>query len=54
MIDKPERYIQEFVDAGADLITVHAESTVHLHRTVQQIKICRRKGGRITKPCYST
>ena len=38
MIDKPERYIQEFVDAGADLITVHAESTVHLHRTVQQIK----------------
>ena len=38
MIDKPERYIQDFVDAGADLITVHAESTIHLHRTIQQIK----------------
>jgi len=38
MIDSPERYIQNFVDAGADLITVHAESTTHLHRTVQAIK----------------
>lgn len=38
MIDSPERYIQNFVDAGADLITVHAESTTHLHRTIQAIK----------------
>lgn len=38
MIDAPERYIENFVDAGADLITVHAEATTHLHRTVQQIK----------------
>ena len=38
MIDKPERYIDAFVDAGADLITVHAESTIHLHRVIQQIK----------------
>lgn len=38
MIDRPERYIKDFVDAGADLITVHEESTVHLHRTIQQIK----------------
>lgn len=38
MIDAPERYIENFVDAGADLITVHVESTTHLHRTVQQIK----------------
>lgn len=38
MIESPERYIQNFVDAGADLITVHAEATTHLHRTVQQIK----------------
>lgn len=38
MIDAPERYIENFADAGADLITVHAEATTHLHRTVQQIK----------------
>lgn len=38
MIDSPERYIKEFADAGADLITVHAEATTHLHRTIQQIK----------------
>ncbi|WP_288875886.1 ribulose-phosphate 3-epimerase [uncultured Fusobacterium sp.] len=38
MIDKPERYIEDFVKAGADLITVHAESTIHLHRVIQQIK----------------
>ena len=38
MIDRPERYIKDFVDAGADLITVHEESTIHLHRTIQEIK----------------
>lgn len=38
MIDKPERYIEDFVKAGADLITVHTESTIHLHRVIQQIK----------------
>lgn len=38
MIEKPERYIEEFVKAGADIVTVHAESTIHLHRVIQQIK----------------
>lgn len=38
MIENPERYIEDFVDAGADIITVHVESTVHLHRLIQQIK----------------
>lgn len=38
MIDKPERYIEDFVKAGADIITVHSESTIHLHRLIQQIK----------------
>ncbi|MEN9939076.1 MAG: hypothetical protein RLZZ387_5655 [Chloroflexota bacterium] len=38
MIVQPERYIAEFVRAGADHITVHAEACTHLHRTVQQIK----------------
>ncbi|MGB6128085.1 MAG: ribulose-phosphate 3-epimerase [Psychrilyobacter sp.] len=38
MIDAPERYIEDFANAGADMIVVHAESTVHLHRVIQQIK----------------
>src|SRR5512137_2143580 len=38
MIEQPDRYIEDFVKAGADYITVHAEATVHLHRTVQWIK----------------
>ncbi len=38
MIDKPERFIKDFVDAGADIITVHQEATLHLHRTLQLIK----------------
>lgn len=45
MIDKPERYISDFVEAGADLITVHEESTTHLHRTIQQIKSYNIKAG---------
>lgn len=38
MIEKPERYIEDFVEAGASEITVHAETCPHLHRTIQQIK----------------
>ena len=38
MIDEPVRYIDEFVDAGADLITVHAEACKHLDRTLHAIK----------------
>lgn len=38
MIEEPERYIDRFVEAGADLISVHAESTVHLDRVIQAIK----------------
>lgn len=45
MIEKPERYIDDFVKAGADIITVHAESTVHLHRVIQQIKAYGIKAG---------
>ncbi|MBU1247453.1 MAG: ribulose-phosphate 3-epimerase, partial [Proteobacteria bacterium] len=37
MIEKPERYIDMFADAGADLICVHAEATNHLERTVASI-----------------
>jgi ribulose-phosphate 3-epimerase len=45
MIDKPERYIEDFVKAGADIIVVHAESTLHLHRVIQQIKSYGIKAG---------
>lgn len=38
MIENPDNYIEEFVNCGADIITVHAEATTHLHRTVQNIK----------------
>ena len=38
MIDNPERYIKDFVDCGADIITVHAEATNHLNRVLMQIK----------------
>jgi ribulose-phosphate 3-epimerase len=38
MIINPEKYIQEFSQAGASIITVHYETCPHLHRTVQQIK----------------
>ncbi|MCL4152787.1 UNVERIFIED_CONTAM: hypothetical protein GTU68_012704 [Idotea baltica] len=45
MIEKPERYIEEFAKVGADIITVHYEATVHLHRTLTQIKNTGCKAG---------
>lgn len=38
MITEPDRYIDSFVEAGADRITVHAEASKHLHRTINKIK----------------
>jgi ribulose-phosphate 3-epimerase len=38
MIEAPERYLAEFVAAGANILTVHVETCPHLHRTVEQIK----------------
>lgn len=38
MIEQPDHYIQAFAEAGADIITVHQEASVHLHRTIQLIK----------------
>ena len=37
MIVKPERYIKDFKNAGADILTVHFEACIHLHRTIQEI-----------------
>ena len=45
MIASPERYVEEFVDAGADIITVHVEACAHLHRVVHQIRECGAKAG---------
>ena len=45
MMDRPERYIEDFANAGADIIVVHAESTIHLHRVIQQIKATGKKAG---------
>jgi ribulose-phosphate 3-epimerase len=38
MIEKPERLIPAFAEAGADILTVHVETCPHLHRTIQQIR----------------
>jgi len=38
MIESPDRYIRDFANAGADLISVHVETALHLNRTIQQIK----------------
>jgi len=50
MILEPEKYIERFRDAGADVITVHAEACDHLHRTVQQIKDTGAKAGVALNP----
>ena len=50
MMEKPERYIQTFADCGADGITVHAEASTHLHRTIQSIHAAGVKAGVALNP----
>jgi ribulose-phosphate 3-epimerase len=45
MVESPERQIEEFARAGADIITIHVEACTHLHRTIQQIKELGKKAG---------
>ena len=45
MIVEPEKYVQAFADAGADIITVHAEASTHLHRTLQHIRSLGKRAG---------
>ncbi len=45
MIEKPEQYLQAYRNAGADIITVHAEACIHLHRTLCQIRELGAKAG---------
>ncbi|MBQ8148843.1 MAG: ribulose-phosphate 3-epimerase [Lachnospiraceae bacterium] len=53
MIDEPIRYLQEFKDAGADIVTVHAEACTHLHRTISKIRELDMKAGVALNPATS-
>lgn len=50
MMVQPERYIETFKKAGADLLTVHYEASVHLHRSIQQIKAAGMRAGVALNP----
>jgi len=53
MIEQPEKYLKDFIAAGADYVTVHYEASVHLHRTVQMIKEQGIKAGVSLNPATS-
>jgi len=50
MIEQPERYIPDFIRAGANSVTVHVETCPHLHRTIEQIKELGAKAGVTLNP----
>ncbi|PJF36952.1 MAG: ribulose-phosphate 3-epimerase [Candidatus Thermofonsia Clade 1 bacterium] len=50
MIEQPERHLEAFVEAGADMLTVHVETSPHLHRTLQQIHNLGVKAGVALNP----
>lgn len=50
MIVQPERYIKQFRDAGADILSVHYEACTHLHRTLQNIREAGMKSGIVLNP----
>jgi len=50
MIVEPEKYIEQFREAGAEVITVHVEACPHLHRTLQQIRATGAKAGVALNP----
>lgn len=50
MIEEPDRYLEDFKDAGADYVTVHYEACKHIHRTVQHIKDLGMKAGVALNP----
>jgi len=53
MITSPDRYIQDFIDAGADWVTVHVEACTHLHRTLSYIRGQGKKAGAVLNPATS-
>src|SRR6516225_4026958 len=50
MIEEPDRYLDAFIEAGADSLLVHVEAAVNLHRTVQHIKHRGKKAGVVLNP----
>lgn len=50
MIEKPELYIKDFIDAGADYITVHFEEVIHLNRVINQIRELGANAGVVINP----
>jgi ribulose-phosphate 3-epimerase len=50
MIEEPDRYIDEFVAAGADMVSVHVEAVPHLHRTITHIRKLGAKAGAVLNP----
>ncbi|GAB4301487.1 MAG: ribulose-phosphate 3-epimerase [Ignavibacteriaceae bacterium] len=50
MIKNPDNYLEQFIDAGADFLSVHAEEVVHLNRTVNRIKELGAKAGVVINP----
>lgn len=50
MIEEPEKYAEQFKNAGADILTVHIEACTHLHRNIQQIKSLGMKAGIALNP----
>lgn len=53
MIENPDKYIEDFVKAGADIIVVHQEACPHLHRTIQKIKSYGIQAGVALNPATS-
>ncbi len=53
MILEPERYLEDFAAAGADLISVHVEATVHLQRTLARIRALGKRAGVVLSPHMS-
>ena len=50
MIEEPDRYIEEFVDAGAEMVSVHVEAVPHLQRTISFIKKLGARAGAVLNP----
>ena len=50
MVTNPERYVDQVVKAGADVVTVHVEATPHIHRALQLIKTAGAKAGVVINP----
>ncbi|HEP1723896.1 TPA: ribulose-phosphate 3-epimerase [Streptococcus pyogenes] len=50
MVVDPERYVEAFAQAGADIMTIHTESTRHIHRALQKIKAAGMKAGVVINP----